>query len=163
MPANTAEYLYEIAKQLPASERIRLVEKIAHGLASPPAPTPEPEASARVIDGLSTRMYLVGQVTDLALDPPRFIVRTARGPVVVDVAPHLLDSVRDAWGKEAIVGIDAVVDADGAVHNAVAVTVEPTLDAEDPLAIFESTFGTGAEIWSTTEGREQLEEMRGNS
>ena len=69
MPANTAEYLYEIAKQLPASERIRLVEKIAHGLASPPEPASEPEVPARVTDGLSTRLHLVGQVTDLALDP----------------------------------------------------------------------------------------------
>lgn len=162
MPANTAEYLYEIAKQLPASERIRLVEKIAHGLASPPAPASEPEVGGRAIDGLSTRVVLVGQVTDLALDPPRFTVRTARGPVVVDVAPHLLDGVRDAWGKEAIVAVDAVVDADGAVREAVAVTVEPALEADDPLAIFESTFGSGAEIWSTAEGREQLEKMRGD-
>lgn len=163
MPANTAEYLYEIAKQLPASERIRLVEKIAHGLASSPAPVPEPEVAARVTDGLSTRVHLIGQVTDLALDPPRFTVRTTRGPVVVQVAPHLLDTVRDTWGKDALVGVDAVVDTDGAVHEAVAVTVEPTLEADDPLAIFESTFGTGAEIWSSAEGREQLENMRGAS
>ena len=61
MPANTAEYLYEIAKQLPASERIRLVEKIAHGLASPPEPASEPEVAARLTDGLSTRLHLVGQ------------------------------------------------------------------------------------------------------
>ena len=55
------------------------------------------------------------------------------------------------------------MDADGAVQEAVAVTVEPTLEADDPLAIFESTFGTGAEIWSSTAGREQLEKMRGGS
>jgi hypothetical protein len=161
MPANTAEYLYEIAKQLPASERIRLVEKIAHGLASPPAP--EPEVAAHVTGGLSTRAHLVGQVTDLALDPPRFTVRTTRGPVVVQVAPHLLDTVRDAWGKDALVGVDAIVDADGAMREAVAVTVEPTLEADDPLAIFESTFGTGAELWASAEGRGQLEKMRGGS
>ena len=88
-------------------------------------------------------------------------MRTARGPVVVQVAPHLLDTVRNTWGKDALVGVDAVVDTYGAVHEAVAVTVEPTLEADDPLAIFESTFGSGAEIWSSAEGREQLETMRG--
>lgn len=155
MPAATAESLYEIAKQLPASERIRLVEKIAHGLAPAPAP--------HVIGGLATRMHLLGRVTDLALDPPRFTVRTPRGPVVVEVAPHLLDVVRDTWGKDALVGVDAIVDAEGNVHDAVAFTVEPTLEADDPLAIFESTFGSGAEIWSSAEGREQLEKMRGGS
>jgi hypothetical protein len=161
MPAATAESLYEIAKQLPASERIRLVEKIAHGLA--PTPGAVPEQSSRAPGGVSTRVTLIGQVTDLALDPPRFTLRTPHGPVVVQVAPHLLDTVRDAWGKDALVGVNAVVDADGAIHEAVAVTVEPALEADDPLAIFESTFGTGAEMWSSAEGREQLEKMRGGS
>jgi hypothetical protein len=40
--------------------------------------------------GLSTRVHLVGQVTDLALDPPSVTIRTPRGPVTVAVAPHLL-------------------------------------------------------------------------
>lgn len=159
MPPSTAEDLYEIAKHLPASERIRLVEKIAHGLA--PAPVPAPAASAML--GLSARVHLLGQVSDLALDPPRFTLRTPRGPVVVQVAPHLLDTARDAWGKDALVGVDAVVDADGTVHDAVAVAIHPTLEADDPLAIFESTFGTGSEIWSSAEGQEQLKGMRGGS
>ncbi len=161
MPIATAESLYEIAQQLPASERIRLVEKIAHGLA--PAPDPAPEPAARGTGGLSTRLHLIGQVTDLALDPPRFTVRTTRGPVIVQVAPHLLDALRDAWGKDALVEVDAVVDEGGAVHDAVAITVEPTSEADFPLAIFESTFGTGAEVWASAEGREQLEKMRGGS
>ena len=160
MPEVTAESLYEIAKQLPASERIRLVEKIAHGLA--PAPTAPAEPSAPVVVGLSTRVYLVGRVTDLALDPPCFTVRTARGTVFVQVASHLLDTVRDIWGKDTLVGVDAVVDEAGAVHDAVAVTVEAALEADDPLAIFESTFGTGAETWTSPEGQEQLETMRGS-
>lgn len=161
MPAATAESLYEIAKQLPASERIRLVEKIAHGLAPDSVDAPEPPV--RGASGLATRMHLLGQVTDLALDPPRFTVRTTRGPVVVQVAPHLLDALRGAWGKDALVEVDAIVDEAGAVHEAVAVTVEPTLEADDPLAIFESTFGSGADLWSSAEGREQLEKMRGGS
>ncbi len=74
---------------------------------------------------------------------------------------HLLDTAPDVCGKDALIGVDAVVDTDGAVHEAVAITVEPELVVDDALAIFESTFGTGAEIWSSAEGREQLENMRG--
>jgi hypothetical protein len=96
----------------------------------------------------STRVELLGQVTDLALDPPRFMVRVKQGPVSVRVPPDLLDAARDAWGKQALVRTEAVVDADGTVLHAVAVTIEPVPEIDDPLAIFEATFGSGAELWT---------------
>jgi len=159
MPVSTAEDLYEIARQLPAGEQLRLVEKIAHDL----VPAPKVAAQPSPTPGLSARVHLVGQVTDLALDPPCFTVRTPRGVVIVEVAPHLLNAARDAWGKEALVGVDAVVDASGAIHDAVAISIEPVLEADDPLAIFESTFGSGSELWASPEGQEQLHRMRGGS
>lgn len=161
MPASTAEDIYQIAKQLPMSERLRLVEKIAHDLVLPP--THSADSRAAPPSGIPGRVHLIGQVTDLALDPPRFMMRTSHGLVRVEVVPHLLDAARSVWGKEALVGVDDVVDADGTIHDAVAVTVETALVADDPLSIFESTFGSGAELWSSQEGREQLEGMRGGS
>jgi hypothetical protein len=161
MAVSTAEDLYEMAKQLPAGERLRLVEKIAHDLV--PAVEPEAAVPAATSTGATMRLHLAGQVTDLALDPPCFTVRTPRGPVVVQVGANLLDAARDAWGKEALVVIDAVEDDDGAVLEAVAFSIEPVLEAYDPLAVFESTFGSGSEIWSSPEGQEHLEGMRGGS
>lgn len=38
--ANTAEDLYELVRQLPAAERLRLVEKIAHDLHATGLPEP---------------------------------------------------------------------------------------------------------------------------
>ena len=38
--ANTAEDLYELVRQLPAAERLRLVEKIAHDLHTTVPPEP---------------------------------------------------------------------------------------------------------------------------
>lgn len=161
MPASTADDLYEIAKQLPTGERIRLVEKIAHDLV--PAAATKAAIQVAPASGLSARVHLVGQVTDLALDPPCITVRTPRGPVTVKVAPHLLNAARDTWGKETLVGADAFVDADGAVHDAVATSIEPVLETDDPLAIFESTFGSGSDLWSSPEAQEQLHGMRGGS
>ena len=52
MSASTAEALYELVRQLPTAERLRLVERIAHDLSeaepSPMGepPTPSPPASA---------------------------------------------------------------------------------------------------------------------
>jgi hypothetical protein len=111
--------------------------------------------------GIHGGLDLLGQVTDLSLDPPRFTVRTARGPVVVQVAPDLIDAARDAWGKRAIVGVDAVLSADGTVHDAAATTIEPIVVDDDPLATFEATFGSGAALVATPEGRAYLETMRG--
>jgi hypothetical protein len=37
MPTNTAEDIYELVRQMPVSERLRLVEKIAHDLVLVPA------------------------------------------------------------------------------------------------------------------------------
>jgi hypothetical protein len=59
------------------------------------------------------------------------------------------------------VEVDALLGPDGAIRDAVAVTIKPALDADDPLALFEATFGSGGELWSSPEGREQLETMRG--
>jgi len=149
--------VYALARQLPPGERLRLVEKIAHDL----APAPDVPARPAPVVGLEGEIDLLGQVTDLSLDPPRFTVRTARGPVVVQVAPDLLDAARDAWGKRALVGVAAVVDADGAVHDAKATTIEPVAFDDDPVAIFEATFGSGAALAESPTGREYLETMRG--
>ncbi len=70
-------------------------------------------------------------------------------------------STADAWGKQALVRTDAVVNADGTVLHAVAVTIEAVPEIDDPLAIFEATFGSGAELWATPESHATLEEMRG--
>jgi hypothetical protein len=156
-PTTTAEQVYEMAKQLAPAERLRLVEKIAHDL----APVPDTRARPARTDPPSTRVELLGQVTDLALDPPRFMVRVKQGPVSVQVPPDLLDAARDAWGKHALVRTDAVVDADGTVLHAVAVTIEPVPEIDDPLAIFEATFGSGADLWASPESCTHLEEMRG--
>lgn len=156
-PSPSTDEVYELARQLPPGERIRLVEKIAHDL----APVPDVSARSAPAGGLPGRVNLLGRVTDLALDPPRFTVFAARGPVIVLVAPQLLDAARDVWGKEAIVGVDAVLDPDGTIHDAVAATIEPVSEVDDPLAIFEATFGSGADVWSSTEGQEHLDGMRG--
>jgi hypothetical protein len=37
MPTNTAEDIYDLVRQMPVSERLRLVEKIAHDLVMAPA------------------------------------------------------------------------------------------------------------------------------
>jgi hypothetical protein len=109
----------------------------------------------------STRVELLGQATDLTLDPPRFTMSMKRGPVSVQVAPHLLDGARDAWRKQAFGGTDAVVDADGTILDTIAVTIEPVPEIDDPLAIFEATFGSGADLSANPEGRAQFEGMRG--
>lgn len=151
MTTSTAEDLYELAKKLPVNERLRLVEKIAHDLTGPAAP--------RVSAMVETRV--AGQVTDIALDPPRFTVKTARGPVVVRASVHLLDAVRAAWGCESIVTVNAAMDPDGTIDDAEAVTIEVCSQVDDALATFEATFGSGHAVWSSPEGREHLETMRG--
>jgi hypothetical protein len=45
MVASVAEDLYDLVRQLPAAERLRLVEKIAHDLSAPPLPA-EPARAA---------------------------------------------------------------------------------------------------------------------
>jgi hypothetical protein len=153
MTVNTADDLYELAKQLPVSERLRLVEKIAHDLSA----APPPAAAER------TETRLVGEVIDIALEPARFTVKGARGLVLVRAPERLLDAVRAAWGCEVIVTVRAVLGAEGTVDDAEAIGIEVSARTGDPLSIFESTFGSGQEVWSTPEGQEHLETMRGSS
>lgn len=161
MAASTAEDLYEMARLLPASERLRLLEKIAHDL-TPESPRVAP-VPAVPPGAPTTRVHLVGHVTELAFDPPRFVVQTSRGPVLIRVAPDLVDAARAAWGQEVVLEVDAVVDDSGAILDAAAVTVEVALAPDDPLAIFDATFGSGAGLWSSADGQQQLSTMRGGT
>ena len=154
---DAAKKLYDEILKLPESERRALARRV---LADVPDAKQEVAPPTPPV-GMEGRLELLGQVMDLALDPPRFTVRTARGPVVVRVTPDLLDAAREAWGRDALVGVDAILDADGIVHNAVAATIEPVPVVDDPLAVFEATFGMGAELFASPEGREYLETMRG--
>ena len=160
MPAITTDALYEMAKQLSTTERLLLVEKIAHNLTlthpGASSETPRPAAS-----GTRTRTQIVGQVTDIALDPLRFTIRTARGEIIVFAGADLTENVWSAWGHEVIADVEAYVDIDGRTQGAVAISIELSAQADDLLSNFESTFGSGSEIWSTPEAQRETAAMRG--
>jgi len=160
MSALTADDLYEMAQRLPASERLRLVEKIAHHLTLTCAPEP-PESSRPPVSGARIHTQLIGQVTDIAVDPLRFTIRTPRGEVSVSAGLNLTENVWSAWGHEVIADVEAFLDITGKTLDAVAISLDLSAQTDDLLSNFESTFGSGSEIWSTTEARRELAAMRG--
>jgi hypothetical protein len=160
MPVTSADDLYELAKQLPTSERLRLVERIAHELTLD-RDNMAPSTGKPPVAGTKTRTQLIGQVTDIALEPPQFKVRTTRGGVSVSAGAHLIDAVWDAWGREVIVDVEASLDVDGAPFDATAIAIEVVAQADDLLANFESTFGSGSEIWGSREVHPRLLVLRG--
>lgn len=160
MSVNTADDLYELARQLSTSERLHLVEKIAHGLTVAGDPR-EPPSERNPASGTRTRVELVGRVTDIAVEPLRFTIRTAHGEVSVAADANLLDAVWGAWGQEVILDAEAFLDFDGKTLDASAISLEVSAEADDLLSNFESTFGSGSDLWTTAEARDQTAKMRG--
>jgi hypothetical protein len=160
MSALTADDLYEMAQRLPASERLRLVEKIAHHLTLAREPDPR-ESSRPPVSGARIRTQLIGQVTDIAVDPLRFTIRTSRGEISVAAGLDLTENVWSAWGHEVIADVDAFLDLEGKTLDAVAISLDLSAQADDLISNFESTFGSGSEIWSSAEARGELGAMRG--
>ena len=175
MPSLTADDLYEMAQQLPSSERLRLVEKIAHSLALTREPAkpegrrpdgagalPPPWLQQGPLSGARARTLLVGQVTEIAVDPLRFTIRGSRGDVSISAGMELTETVWSAWGHEVIADVEAFLDIDGQTIDAVAISLEVSAQADDLLSNFESTFGSGSEVWCTADARRELAVMRGD-
>jgi len=160
MSAITADDLYEMTKKLSTNERLRLVEKIAHHL-TVANDHDKPGTATPAASGVRTRTQLIGQVTELAVDPLRFTIRTPRGDVAVIAGAAFIDNVWSAWGHEVIAEVEAFLDFDGKTWGAVVLSIERAAQSEDLLSNFESTFGSGSEIWATAEARREMAAMRG--
>lgn len=160
MLAKTADDLYELTQQLSANERLRLVEKITKGLIDSLDPA-QPVPSIPPVSGIRARVQIVGQVTDIAVDPIRFTIRTARGDLRILASSGLRDIVGGAWGREIIADVDAILDLEGQILEASAISLDLVAEPDDLLSNFESTFGSGSDLWGTAAARREMAALRG--
>jgi hypothetical protein len=108
---------------------------------------------------------LIGRVKAIVWDPPQVQLELSSGQTrTLALSTDQRREVREAWGTEVAVSVDANITLDGEIRDTPRVRkIEPTVRLEDLAHDFEHSFGAGRDVWGTKEAEEYLKGLRRDS
>ena len=154
---------------------LQLVERTASASRSDDAWRPTVDLT-RIEEGLSryaerraerriVTTVLIGRVKAIVWDPPQIQLELSSGQTrTLMLSADQRREVREAWGSEVAVDVDASITLDGEIRDTPRVRrIQRTVQVGDLVEDLERSFGAGRDVWGTKEAEEYLKGLRRDS